>query len=166
MLEIGPGLFHHPGYTNIDIEEKYKPDILGDFRTMTFENVSEIRCHHVLEHFGREEGIEVLKQWHSWLKPGGRLIVETPDFELMCNYFMTQPQRLWAGREMLLVAFYGSQEADWAFHRDGWYEDKFKKVLTEIGFEIELIKHKHSYHRGNTKIRYRLPNILVIANKK
>lgn len=164
-LELGSGKFPHQGYTHIDIDPKHRPDIAGDFRTMVFSEVDEIRSHHLLEHFSRQEGIEVLKQWHSWLKKGGKLIVETPDFEAICHHFTDQPKRLWGTREMLVMSAYGSQEADWAYHKDGWWEDKFKEVLPELGFEITLVKHTHSrYHKNNTW--YRLPNILVEAVKK
>lgn len=66
---------------------------------------------------------------------------------------------------MMVMAAYGSQEAEWAFHRDGWYEDKFKEILPEIGFKITLIKKKHNYFRDKDRTRYRLPVILVIAKK-
>lgn len=92
-------------------------------------------------------------------------MVETPDFEGICNCFIKAPIRLWATRDLLIRSAYGSQEADWAFHRDGWYEDKFKEVLPKLGFTIELIKKKHSYIRNENGVRYRLPNILVIAKK-
>ena len=52
---------------------------------------------------------------------------------------------------------YGSQEADWAYHLDGWWEDKFKEVLLKEGFEILEIRRSVS--------RRILPNITVIAKK-
>lgn len=163
-LEIGSGKFPHDGYTTIDIEESNKPDIVGDFRGMNFENIDEIRAHHLLEHFGRDESVEVLKQWRSWLKAGGRLIVETPDFERICSLWSSGG--LWANNEWLARHCFGSQEAEWAYHKDGWYKEKFEKIFPMIGFEIELLKQKHSYVRyGEGNIRYRLPNILVIAKK-
>lgn len=165
MLEIGVGRKHHSGYKTIDIESYAKPDYLGDFRTMKFKDIEEIRSHHLLEHFDRKEAIEVLKQWHSWLKTEGKLVLETPDFEGICNYFTNQPLRLWGTREMLVMATYGSQEAKWAFHKDGWYEDKFKDILPKLGFKITLIKKKHNYYRDKDRTRYRLPVILVIATK-
>jgi hypothetical protein len=164
-LEIGSGRTPHSGYETIDIEAYAKPTYLGDFRKMSFSEVEEIRANHLLEHFSRQEAIEVLKQWRSWLKDGGRLIVETPDFEGICYYFTQQPIRLWGTREMLVMATYGSQEADWAFHRDGWYEEKFKEILPKLGFKIILIKKKHNYYRNENRIRFRLPVILVIAEK-
>src|SRR3989304_2498097 len=110
-LNIGAGRRHLNGYKTIDIEEHNKPDIVGDFRTMTFSGIDEIRAEHILEHFSREEGIEVLKQWCSWLKFGGILIVETPDLERSCAYFKSMTDKI-------NKHLYGSQEASWAFHKD------------------------------------------------
>lgn len=154
-LNIGCGRKKYHGYTTIDIEPKNTPDILGDFRTMNFSDIEEIRAEHLLEHFGRDEGVQVLKLWYDWLMPGGRLIVETPDFEMICAGFAEQNTygRYWFTRHA-----YGSQEADWAFHRDGWYEDKFREILTEIGFEIDTVV--------RNKTRGILPNIKVLAIKK
>ena len=86
-IEIGSGKWPHAGYTTIDIEPASNPDIVGDFRTMNFSGIEEIRNHHLLEHFDRCEAIDILKLWHQWLKKGGTLIVETPDFEGICEHF-------------------------------------------------------------------------------
>lgn len=163
-LEIGSGKWPHAGYKTIDIEPTNNPDYVGDFRIMKFSDIEEIRVHHLLEHFDRKEAIEVLKQWRSWLKPGGTLIIETPDFEGICEYF--KAQKYWAHPEDLVAHAYGSQEATWAYHKDGWYKDKFERILPLLGFKINLIKRKHSYIRKEPEnTRYRLPNILVIAEK-
>lgn len=165
-LEIGSGKFPRKGYTHVDIEASAKPDILGDFRTMEFFDIEEIIALHILEHFSREEGLEVLKQWYSWLRVGGKLIVETPDLERICQFFTTRPERLWANREYLNYALYGSQEASWAFHKDGYWREKFEQILPEIGFKIEKVWQKHSYIRyGEDRTRYRLPDIRIIAVK-
>ncbi|MEK9207082.1 MAG: hypothetical protein AAB922_01270 [Patescibacteria group bacterium] len=149
-LEIGSGRKPHNGYETIDIEAYAKPTYLGDFRTMIFSDIDEIRAHHILEHFSREEGEKVLKLWHSWLKLDGVLIVETPDFEGICENF--NKDKYWMTRHA-----YGSQEAEWAFHRDGWYEEKFLFLLPKLGYEILEMRRNVS--------RKILPNITVIAKK-
>jgi predicted SAM-dependent methyltransferase len=161
-LDIGAGKKPTRGYKTLDIEEYAHPDYLGDFRDMTFSDVEEIRSNFLFEHFDRKEAIEVLKQWKSWLRVGGKLLIEVPDMEEICKVFGING--VWANRDILISHIYGSQERDWAYHKDGWYEDKMRRVLTETGFEIELIKHKHSYIRVEG-IRYRLPNLLAIAIK-
>ena len=149
-LSIGSGRKSYPGHETIDVETYANPTHLGDFRTMNFSDVEEIRAHHLLEHFSRTEGEEVLKLWHDWLKQGGLLIVETPDFEGICDNF--RKDKYWMTRHA-----YGSQEADWAFHRTGYYEDSFKYIMPKMGFEILSIKKSVS--------RKILPNITVVAKK-
>lgn len=127
---------------------------MGDFRTMSFNDIEEIRSEHLLEHFGRDEAIVILNLWKDWLKKDGILIVETPDFESICKAFEGKDR---ATQYWLTRHAYGSQEADWAYHRDGWYEDKFKQLFPEIGFEIMSIERNHT--RGY------LPNIKVTAKK-
>jgi predicted SAM-dependent methyltransferase len=153
-LNIGSGRRKYAGYTCIDIEPKNNPDIVGDFRTMSFSEVDEIRAEHILEHFSRDEGLLVLSQWRDWLKPEGVLIVETPDFEYICKDFASMDTR---GQYWLTRHAYGSQEADWAFHRDGWYEAKFRSTFAELGYDILKVERNHT--------RSYLPNIRVTANK-
>lgn len=154
-LEIGCGRKPHKGYKTVDVEAYANPDYLGDFRKMCFVDVDVLRAHHVFEHFSREEAIEILKQWHSWLRPGGTLIIETPDIEGICKQFeqSSDKDKYWLTRHL-----YGSQEAPWAFHRDGWYANKFKKVLENSGFVILRTEY--------SKSRKILPNITVYAKKQ
>ena len=149
-IEIGSGRKPHKGYETIDVESYANPTYLGDFRTMNFQDIDEIRAHHLLEHFSRVEGESVLKLWHRWLKQSGLLIIETPDFEGICDNF--RKDKYWMTRHT-----YGSQEAEWAFHRDGYYEDKFKEILPRLGFEIISINKSTS--------RKILPNITFVAKK-
>ena len=146
-LEIGSGQKPHKGFLTVDLTGA---DINIDFRALRFNNVGTIRAHHILEHFGRDEGVKILRLWHNWLREGGQLIVETPDFEEICKDF--NKDKYWMARHA-----YGSQEADWAYHKDAWYEEKFSKVLPDIGFKILGFK--------RNRTRKILPNIIVVAQK-
>jgi len=165
-LNIGSGNLYRTGWINIDLEKKYHPDVCADFRTLNYENVDEINASHLLEHFSREEALRVLKQCHSWLKVGGRISIDTPDIDRICEFITNPSTKYWANKEWMVRALYGSQEAEWAYHRDGWYKKKFEKILPELGFKVVLIKQRHNYIRyGEKNTRYRLPNILVVAEK-
>jgi SAM-dependent methyltransferase len=154
-IEIGSGRKPHKGYDTIDVESYANPTYLGDFRTMKFENLDEIRNHHLFEHFNRAEAIEVLKLWYSWLRPEGILIIETPDIEGISEMFLSHKNN--RIRDWLIRHLYGSQEADWAYHRDGWYEDKFRGLLPKLGFTILEVR--------KSKSRQILPNITIVAKK-
>jgi hypothetical protein len=62
--------------------------------------------------------------------------VETPDFE-RCVVGFTD--RTFEEQSLILRHIFGSQEALWARHLDGWSARRFEEVLTRLGFEeIEL----------------------------
>jgi len=160
-INVGSGKRYITEFLNIDVEERYHPDLIADFRTLTYSDVEEVHARHLLEHFGRDEAIKVLKQWHSWLKVGGLLLLEVPDFEGIIEDW-NRNDKYWLVRHA-----YGSQgEDDWAYHKDGWYEDKFREILPQVGFEIVDMKKTRSRVRISPTEKYALPNITLVARKK
>lgn len=149
-INLGAGKKPLKGYLNVDTQNLPDIDIVDDFRKLKFVDLDEVRASHLLEHFSREEAVKVLELWHSWLKPNGILVIETPDFQSTCRDFLKDPY--WMTRHS-----FGSQENEWSFHKDGWYEDKFREILPKIGFEITKLEFN--------KTRKILPNIKIVAKK-
>ena len=105
-----------------------------------FSEYKRITVDHLLEHFNRFEAIDILEQWKVWLKKGGKLVIEVPDFEQVCKDF-SGGNKYWLSRHT-----FGSHKANWAFHKESWWEEKFEEVLTKLGFEIiEFKKEKRVY---------------------
>lgn len=76
---------------NIDSQEKWHPDMCCDATNIELsdEAVDYFILHHVLEHFGCNEGLGVIKEAYRLLKPGGSLIVSVPDLrELATRWLM------------------------------------------------------------------------------
>lgn len=149
-LHLGCGQKYLEGYENIDYPAsehtvmKVKADRYADLRDLHYEenSVDEIRNHHVFEHFSRAEALTMLLRWRRWLKPGGVIHIETPDFERCVQKFLINRRRtkLQLGRHI-----FGSQEARWADHLDFWYAQKFNFVLKELGFSnIKIKKYNNS----------------------
>lgn len=69
---------------------KPKADVFADIRQLEYpeNSISEIRSHHLFEHFSRAEAIDLLLKWRKWLKPNGILRIETPDFYRCCRWFL------------------------------------------------------------------------------
>lgn len=188
-LHLGCGSHYLPGYINIDLPadqhtvSKPKTDMIADFRTLTYAagSVDEIRCHHVFEHFTRAEALKLLLTWRKWLSIGGTLHIETPDFDTACWYYALSGSK---ARAEISRHVFGSQEAPWANHYDGWGKRKYQQTLEALGFTaIKIEKRSNSLStRFNTaafnwigflipNMLYRrfgmnkLPNVTVIAKK-
>lgn len=127
------------GYVNIDLPseshpvEKEKVDVYADVRELVYkdESVDEVRSHHLLEHFSRQEALLLISRWHRWLKIGGMVHIETPDFEESAKKFLQSSieDQFVFGRHI-----YGSHEAEWAYHKDFWSENKYRYVLERLGY--------------------------------
>lgn len=141
-LHLGCGGVHLDGYRNIDlppdehgIQEGIEPDEFADITALSYapRSIEEVRLHHVFEHFERPVAVRLLIDWYEWLAPGGRLVIETPDF-LKCARAMLW-KRSSASQMKLLRHIFGSHEARWAVHCEGWYPKKFELFLSGLGFE-------------------------------
>jgi GT2 family glycosyltransferase len=141
-LHLGCGEVYLPGYINVDlpaedhtVQQKTKADRCADITQLEFaeESIAEIRLHHVFEHFDRPTALRLLVDWYVWLEDGGTLIIETPDFEQSARQILSED--LSTEQKMVILRHvFGSHEAEWAFHRDGWYRDRFELVLHALGF--------------------------------
>ena len=161
-LHLGCGEKYLEEYINIDFPEgehtvmKPRVDLTADIRTLSYpeNSIDEIRSHHLFEHFSRAEALKLLTRWRSWLKSGGLLIIETPDFATSATFYlntMSMKRKAQLARHII-----GSQEAGWAMHKDLWDKQKFKFVLGKMGFEDVRIR---LYHTGIAKYAEYLPHV-------
>ena len=137
-IHLGCGAVHLPGYLNVDLPSRdgggAPPDLEADVRELRCrpDCLAEIRLHHVFEHFDRVEALALLLRWHEWLRAGGLLTIETPDFDACASLYLQADARQ---RAAILRHVFGSHEASWAVHRDGWSGERLRHVLSELGFE-------------------------------
>lgn len=117
-----------PGWTNVDINPKWEPDVVADGASMPmFEDGSAdlVVAHHTLEHYGCGEAAPMVRECHRVLKPGGSLLVFVPDMDALA--------RMWIRGEMTtqvyLTNVYGAYMDDEA-DRHRWGYDR--KSLTEF----------------------------------
>lgn len=79
---FGCGQFPKNGFVNVDIDTLSKADVFHDLSVVPYpfddESFSLIEMHHVLEHLPKT--IDVMRELHRILVPGGRLVVTTPHF--------------------------------------------------------------------------------------
>jgi hypothetical protein len=131
------------------VQQTSPADELADITRLRYpsESVAEVRLHHVFEHFDRPTALRLLIDWHDWLVEDGRLVIETPDFERSARAFARRIGR--GDRGTILRHVFGSHEASWAVHWDGWYPGRYRTVLTRLGFgdlEFERSKWRGTYN--------------------
>lgn len=161
-LHLGCGEKYLDGYVNIDFPEGEhtvmhpKADTYADIRMLSYpeHSVDEVRSHHLFEHFSRAEALKLLARWRSWLKPGGLLVIETPDFATSAAFYLASVSR--RRKAQLARHIIGSQEAGWALHKDLWDKQKFAYVLKKFGFTSLRFR---EYHTGLAKHAESLPGI-------
>lgn len=98
-----------------------------------------------LEHFSRDEGIKLLKEWHRILVGGGVLLISIPNlietFKLL-ESAKTVEEMNWAIR-----LIYGSQKNEFSFHKWGYTFETLSNLCKSVGFKavekIDLIKHDY-----------------------
>ena len=150
-LHLGCGRIYLEGYINIDfpdsehtVQKDLTADVYADIHGLTypFDSIDEIRLHHVFEHFSRPTALALLCRWRNWLRPKGVLRLETPD--AMASFKqMLSPFTNFSAKQQVLRHLFGSHEAKWAFHSDGWYEGKFRITLAKLGYaNIQAVKTK------------------------
>ncbi len=156
-LHLGCGENYLGGYRNIDfpsaehtVQKKNVADEFHDIRTLRYRagSIDEVRLHHVFEHFERFRACAFLAAWNSWLKPDGKVHIEVPDFETTYKRNLNALNR---GRYegLALRHIFGSQEAPWAVHFEGYSARRLKKLFTHFGFgkfEIERSDYKRTFN--------------------
>lgn len=135
-LHLACGEDYKEGYVNSDLYPlgTAKVDAIFDAKIVPYEDntVDEILASHVIEHFHFKEGIEVLKEWCRVLKPGGKLVVETPDFLESCKAFIVANP---AFRNQLYGHFFAFPEMPGQVHKFLFTEEQLRIELGWAGFK-------------------------------
>jgi predicted SAM-dependent methyltransferase len=148
-LHLGCGQVYLEGYVNIDypltehtVQQTSVADKFADLTKLRYETgtIEEVRMHHVFEHFQRTVASAMLASWHSWLKPKGVVHLEMPDFDASARLVLDAeaPGR---DRKVAIRHIFGSNEAPWAVHYDGWSESRLTELFETFGFKVDSVEH-------------------------
>lgn len=104
-------------------------DIFGDARDLPFFDgaLDTILTVQMLEHFGKEEAIKLLRHWYMKLKSDGTLMIDVPDLSGTLRELENDMD--WG-----LRLLYGSQKNEYAYHKYMYTKDSLTDVLKSIGF--------------------------------
>lgn len=105
-FNMGCGQDRIPGYMGVDMYSE-TADIKMDIMKLELpENCAdEIYASHLIEHLPQHRAPEILGKWFNVLKPGGKVVMETPDMEALCDAFLKANDE---ERHMLEMCMFGA----------------------------------------------------------
>lgn len=124
-LNIGAGADIEDGWTRWDIADGNQAERID----LPDASVDEIRASHVLEHIPRNLTLPTLKEWRRVLRPGGRLFVAVPDFDLIVSAMLESVPD--PNMEAYIM---GGQTDQHDYHCAIFNEEKLRALLSAAGF--------------------------------
>jgi predicted SAM-dependent methyltransferase/tetratricopeptide (TPR) repeat protein len=89
-LNLGCGKRYKEGFINIDAFDATVADTIMSVEDLAFPSntVDAIEACQLIEHLGYIHTIYALAEWFRVLKPGGTILIETPDIELSMKHYL------------------------------------------------------------------------------
>jgi hypothetical protein len=145
VADLGAGLSTHPSLfgsnakiVRFDMRQDTHPDVVCDIRSIPeqhFGLYDYVTTSHVLEHFRREEAVDLVTHWTKLLKVGGTLITRVPNFEHAVKMILYPPSYATADdKKYAWAQVYGDQGkpgAPWQ-HLNGFTSRKLQSLLSVI----------------------------------
>ncbi len=164
-LHLGCGGVRWKDFVNVDLHPAVEgqndtsrsgciADVFADIRRLDIpdETVDEIFCSHTVEHFTRWVALEMFDSWRKALRPGGKMVVEMPDF-WRCVLWLFHP--LPKKRRVARAQFYGNQwdRLDFETHRYLWTASEIRRELRDMGFSQVRVSHRTETHYPGRDMR-------------
>ncbi len=133
-LNIGCGKIYKEGFINIDAFDSTVADKIMSADDLKFSSntVERIEASQIIEHFGLMKSIYILAEWFRVLKPGGILLIETPDLVKSFKEFIEGDLET---RKKVLTWIYGV-ESKGMMHSFCFPTDLLEMILEKTGFIV------------------------------
>lgn len=134
-LHLGCGSKHIPGFFHVDIQNYAHVDRVAAADKLDFvpgESVELIYACHILEHFGRFQIVDVLREWYRVLQPDGVLRLAVPDFAACAAIYYEEGLK--DGLSGLVGLVSGGQRDRMDFHRMIFDAPLLSGLLFQAGF--------------------------------
>ena len=153
QLNLGSGSTLLKDFINVDIAYKLKAKnyVEADIRDLPFpDNYADyILARQVLEHIPFLNVMNTLVEWVRVLKPGGRMVITCPNFNLMCQDFLNTEFNFQDFYEAS-KGFYGNQSHEHDFHITPINPEFLTYLLGQLPVKGTI----KSYSRGSECVSY------------
>jgi predicted SAM-dependent methyltransferase len=141
-LHLGCGEKNFDGYINIDWRKTGATDLVCDIKKLPYldKSAEVIESYHVIEHLSIRDFTKALKEWNRILAPGGKLVIECPDFDKAL-------QEYFEGNDERLFSVFGLQRFPGNTHLWGYNAERLKTILHTTGFTKVLNLPPQDYHK-------------------
>jgi predicted SAM-dependent methyltransferase len=169
-LHIG-GEVRKEGWTVLNAQAGPHVDIVGscvDLSQLGNGTVEEVYASHVLEHLGYAAELpRALAEIARVLRPGGRLMVSVPDFEILCWLFL-HPRATPEGKIEIMRCLFGGQTDAYDFHKVGLWGTHLANLLFQAGFaDVRRVPHFELFDDASRLTINDVPiSLNVIATKR
>ena len=132
QLNLGCGKRYKEGFVNIDAFDTTVADMFMSVEDLAFpsNSVDAIEACQLIEHLGYLHAISALAEWFRVLKPGGTLLIETPDLDSSMKQYIHGDHD---AKKELLTWIYGV-ESPGMEHRFCFPKILLKDLLKKSGF--------------------------------
>jgi predicted SAM-dependent methyltransferase len=172
-LHIGCGTNPLPGWINIDRIAR-APGVATTIDPTALPyadgSVDEVLAEHVFEHFSFADEAVVWREMARVLRPGGRLVIEVPDFAWVCETFLAARDE-WrefyivghpdhyagCGRALdqrwgiLQTMFFGNQNGAGQFHQSAYTAGKLRAISRQLDFRAIAVE--TVFNKGGQALR-------------
>ncbi|MGE8106565.1 class I SAM-dependent methyltransferase [Allorhizobium sp. NPDC080224] len=148
-LHLGCGNVGLPGYVNVDVMHTLGVDVVDDIRFLKrfpSNSASQIYACHVMEHFGHEEIMPILRRWFDVLMPGGEIRISVPDIDRIVKIYSENPQHFQTpGNSPWIGLIYGGQSTPYDYHKTGYNFCWLRHLMEQVGY-VDCSEYPHEPH--------------------
>lgn len=153
-LNLGCGNDILEGYINCDLyNPKAQRKCNVELLPFPDEFADEIFASHIIEHFDYYKAKEVIREWKRVLKPGGKMVVETPDFLESCKKFILFPEDK---QHLMYGHFFAKAWMDGEVHKFLYTRRELLLLLQNEGLKVDFEPPTRYPHN---------PNLRAVATK-
>jgi len=131
-VELASGERPFDGYFHCDIRLLESTDLVCKVEELPFadDSVETLLASHIIEHFSYREIDRVLEEWYRILRPGGNILIITPNFAYIAHGYAEGWMQYTESRNRM----FGGQDYSGNFHHTMFDSPSLGKALEGAGF--------------------------------